>query len=188
MTTTLLQQAHDALLSARHAIRNLVQRTDKADWPKWLAVSDATDVVREQIAAVLAAQPAPVPVPVPPGWREALQFYADGNHFAIAADDAWDTVSGEPTNFWCDEAGTATVEDGTVAKMALAGTPLPDEGDGTPGQPGPVPLTPLTDEQIAMWFRRGVGRWMTPGTAFAAGVRSAERHYGIAASPEVPRG
>ena len=75
----------------------------------------------------------------PPGWREALKFYAEGNHFAIVDDMAWDTVSGEPENFLCDSAGTATVEDGTVAKMALAGTPLLDEADAAPaqgGQPG----------------------------------------------------
>src|SRR5579872_3688036 len=49
------------------------------------------------------------------GWRAALAFYAEKSHFAVADDSAWDTVSGEPANFWCDEAGTATVEDGTVA-------------------------------------------------------------------------
>ena len=59
----------------------------------------------------------------------ALRFYADGDHFALGDEDAWDTVTGEPTNFWCDEAGTATVEDGSIAKAALAGSPLPDERD-----------------------------------------------------------
>jgi hypothetical protein len=53
--------------------------------------------------------------------REALRFYADKNHFAISDEDVWDTVSGEPGNFWCDEAGTATVEDGWVARTALSG-------------------------------------------------------------------
>ena len=53
--------------------------------------------------------------------RKALQFYADKQHFAIAEEGAWDTVSGEPQNYWCDEAGTAMVEDGSIAKMALAG-------------------------------------------------------------------
>jgi hypothetical protein len=55
--------------------------------------------------------------------REALSFYADGNHFLISGKDSWDTVSGEPQNYWCDEAGTATVEDGSVAKAALASGP-----------------------------------------------------------------
>ena len=40
---------------------------------------------------------------------------------------------------------------------------------------------PLTDEQVSLAFRRGIGQWMTPGSAFAAGVRSAERAHGIAA-------
>lgn len=51
---------------------------------------------------------------------EALKFYADGHHFDIADEDAWDTVSGDPQNLWCDEAGTATVEDGSIAKDAIA--------------------------------------------------------------------
>lgn len=73
--------------------------------------------------------------------REALQFYADREHFNIADSDAWDTVSGEPQNFWCDDAGTATVEDGTVAAMALRGTPLKDEDDTT--TPPAVPVAKL---------------------------------------------
>ena len=53
--------------------------------------------------------------------RAALQWYADGLHFDKASPDAWDTVSGEPQNWWCDEAGTATVEDGSIAAMTLRG-------------------------------------------------------------------
>lgn len=67
--------------------------------------------------------------------RKALQFYADGSHFVLSDESAWDTVSGEPLNFWCDEAGTATVEDGSVAKTALAGIDLPDEDAPAPAQP-----------------------------------------------------
>ena len=51
--------------------------------------------------------------------RAALQWYADGLHFDKASPDAWDTVSGEPPNWWCDEAGTANVEDGSIAAMVL---------------------------------------------------------------------
>ncbi|AZV93544.1 hypothetical protein CBF45_07300 [Bordetella sp. J329] len=51
---------------------------------------------------------------------DALKFYADRSHFIVADGDAWDTVSGEPQNLWCDEAGTATVEDGSIARAALA--------------------------------------------------------------------
>ena len=57
--------------------------------------------------------------------REALQFYADRGHFMLSDADAWDTVSDEPQNYWCDEAGTATVEDGSVARAALASTAQP---------------------------------------------------------------
>ena len=53
--------------------------------------------------------------------RKALKFYGDGGHFIKADDTAWDTVSGEPQNYWCDEAGTATVEDGHIARLALSG-------------------------------------------------------------------
>ena len=55
-----------------------------------------------------------------PRLLEALRFYADRNHFILSDDSAWDTVSGEPQNFWCDEAGTATVEDGSIARAAIA--------------------------------------------------------------------
>ena len=66
--------------------------------------------------------------------RKALQFYADKEHFAIAEEGAWDTVSGEPQNYWCDEAGTAMVEDGSIAKMALAGQLInfSDEDESAP--------------------------------------------------------
>lgn len=63
--------------------------------------------------------------------REALRYYASKAHFMLSEPEAWDTVSGEPANFWCDEAGTATVEDGSVAAFALRGEPLP-------GEPSPV--------------------------------------------------
>lgn len=53
--------------------------------------------------------------------RAALRWYADGEHFTKADPDAWDTVSGEPQNWWCDEAGTAMVEDGSLAGMVLEG-------------------------------------------------------------------
>lgn len=51
--------------------------------------------------------------------QEALQFYADRNHFVISDTEEWDTVTGEPHNLWCDNAGTATVEDGSIARSAL---------------------------------------------------------------------
>jgi hypothetical protein len=50
------------------------------------------------------------------GW---LQYYADRAHFILNELEAWDTVTGEPENFQCDEAGTATIEDGSMARLAL---------------------------------------------------------------------
>ncbi len=97
-------------------------------------------IVRQMFAAVpppVAPEPADVPEGCTPAdakmlregnWglaqenhalREALRFYADKCHFSISDEMAWDTVSGEPQNFWCDEAGTAMVEDGWVAREAL---------------------------------------------------------------------
>lgn len=81
----------------------------------------------EQVRGLLAEQEKKARTIEPAGWRDALEFYAGQMHFNLVNTDAWDTVSGEPTNFWCDEAGTATMEDGTVAAMALANTPLPDD-------------------------------------------------------------
>lgn len=80
---------------------------------------------RAVLAAAGAAAPAPVALtderPTRADLVAALQWYADGLHFDKASPDAWDTVSGEPQNWWCDEAGTATVEDGSIAAMVLRG-------------------------------------------------------------------
>lgn len=54
--------------------------------------------------------------------RRALKFYAHKGHFMLSDEGAWDTVSDEPQNLWCDLAGTATVEDGFFARAALAVT------------------------------------------------------------------
>jgi hypothetical protein len=51
--------------------------------------------------------------------RDALRFYANQGHFHMHQPDEWDTVSGEPQNFYEDNSQTATVEDGWVAKQAL---------------------------------------------------------------------
>lgn len=64
--------------------------------------------------------------------RVALRFYARGEHFIVSDCTAWDTVSGEPQNWQCDESGTATVEDGTIAAMVLRGGPLPLDEEDTP--------------------------------------------------------
>lgn len=53
------------------------------------------------------------------GLVAALEYYASGDHLLLADPDEWDTCSGEPANFLHDEAGTASVEDGSIAKVAL---------------------------------------------------------------------
>jgi len=63
--------------------------------------------------------------------KNALRFYADQEHLIIADKDAWDTVSGEPGNFLCDEAGTATIEDGSIARCALNGKFILEDTNST---------------------------------------------------------
>ena len=58
--------------------------------------------------------------------REALEFYARGDHFTIHVENSWvrsmDVETEEPQDEWIDEAGTATVEDGAIARAALKGS------------------------------------------------------------------
>ena len=67
---------------------------------------------------------------------EALTFYADGCHFQPQDETDWDSVSGEPENFYENDteggAGGVTVENGWVAKHALnmAGNPKKREPYG----------------------------------------------------------
>lgn len=73
---------------------------------------------RAMLAAAPSAPKADDPVKVQ--LLEALEFYANGNHILLADEDAWDTCSGEPMNWLHDDAGTASVEDGSLAKAAIA--------------------------------------------------------------------
>lgn len=83
-----------------------------------------------------APQAAAQPVSIPQAMLDALRFYANRDHMALADESAWDTVSGEPPNFWCDEAGTATIEDGAIAAMALRGVAVDwTADDGAPPAP-----------------------------------------------------
>jgi hypothetical protein len=61
--------------------------------------------------------------------RKGLKYYADGCHMMLNEPGEWDTVSGEPQNFYCDNAGTATIEDGSIAKKILEGWALSDDDD-----------------------------------------------------------
>lgn len=80
------------------------------------------DAAREgwQARARLSPATAGAGVVLPDSIVDALKFYADGDHLLLADPDAWDTCSGEPMNFLHDDAGTASVEDGSIAKAALA--------------------------------------------------------------------
>lgn len=121
-----------------------------------------------ELAARLAVQPTEVPEGCTPAdakvlregnhalaaenqeLRKALHFYAAQCHFAIGDKDVWDTVSGEPQNYWCDEAGTATIEDGSIAAMALRGHWINWEGDEPPlckGEPEHALLSTLLAAQ-----------------------------------------
>ena len=59
--------------------------------------------------------------PVEPSVRPHALAYARARVSMLGAAEDMDTVSGEPQNWWCDEAGTATVEDGSIAAMVLRG-------------------------------------------------------------------
>ena len=82
------------------------------------------------------------------GWRGALELYANGSHFTPSDPSPWESVSGEPSNFLEDEANTATVEDGEVARAALMGYPLQNE-DGTPYELGSAPQEAGKVEAVA---------------------------------------
>jgi len=69
----------------------------------------------------------------------ALRYYASGDHFIINNTQLWDTVSGEPQNFWCDEAGSATVEDGRIAALTLQGNYIDWTEGGEYEPPKPLP-------------------------------------------------
>lgn len=114
----------------------LVPATPTRDWIAAVADGGYEDCdCAQMIASILSHAPAAPALEAPAApadtdLRKALQFYANGEHFILSErDTSWDTVSGEPQNYWCDEAGTATVEDGTIAKMALAGQPIDFEED-----------------------------------------------------------
>jgi hypothetical protein len=90
--------------------------------------------------------------------RDGLRFYADGDHFIRHSPDAWDTVSGEPMNFYEDEANTATVEDGSVAKMALARL----DSDAHPDDIAVDRFAAFMKAKMAASRAKGRGGWNDP--------------------------
>lgn len=179
----------------------LVSIFDTEDGPVawWLRelpeAEDGTTTIRilqaevEKLKARIAragAAPAAVAGPTDADLRKALQFYANGEHFILSErDTSWDTVSGEPQNYWCDEAGTATVEDGTIAKMALAGQPIDfEEDDAAPTLEAPA--DPASDEEAAFtkWFQGEQGKPYQGMWEFARAAWMARA--ATAAAPQAP--
>lgn len=70
--------------------------------------------------------------------RVALRFYANGHHFAPSDPMQWESVSGEPDNWLCDDAGLATIEDGSIAKMVLRGQEIEWDEFDDDVQPTPI--------------------------------------------------
>lgn len=77
--------------------------------------------LQAQLKAAQEAKPAPEESPSRADLIAGLTFYAQRDHMILSDESAWGTVSGEPQNWWCDEAETATVEDGSIAAEVLAG-------------------------------------------------------------------
>lgn len=102
----------------------LVKRSEllgrKLTWAETIELSALTTSMSEEEKARLLELGDPQPAPDVEALVEALKFYADGDHLMFSDKDAWDTVTGEPPNLLCDEAGTATVEDGSIARHAIA--------------------------------------------------------------------
>jgi hypothetical protein len=84
--------------------------------------------------------------------EDALRYYAQGQHFSVIDSSAWDTCSGEPTNFQFDDAGTAMVEDGSIAKMVLAGAPMPQDDE----EISIAASTEMAPEVLQAWLVSGV--------------------------------
>lgn len=103
---------YDALLAERDAL-------DAERAEQWRLRRDAEadrDTARAALAEVRAERDR---------MAEALKYYADGEHFYLANEDAWDTVSGEPLNILHHDDGFGEsegyVEDGSIARAALQG-------------------------------------------------------------------
>lgn len=83
-------------------------------WLKWVAaypMVEGTELVDR--AALTAAQARIQQL------EEALKFYADGEHYHFESDN-WDSVSGEPQNILWHSEEPDFIEDGSIAKAALA--------------------------------------------------------------------
>ena len=126
---TMLREAAARLVAGFNHVSGIARlwepdHSSGADRAKWAKATEAcADVARLLSAAPQppAAQQGEAVAPTRADLIAALKFYAKGEHFILSEPAAWDTVSGEPQNWQCDEAGTATVEDGWIAKATLEG-------------------------------------------------------------------
>jgi hypothetical protein len=105
---------------------NLAEALENVRKQGFAWVEDEDSGFPDVLVKMAAPEALPVAARVPEGILDALRFYANGSHFTMHDSSAWDTVSGEPQNFYEDESNTATVEDGSVAKLALQGKFFPD--------------------------------------------------------------
>lgn len=124
---------------------------------------DRTDAVIEALRTRLA-QPAPA-VPADP-WKSAVIDRIAATCMDAPQDEPPASILRRIIDW-----EVAVALDPAVSDAAQA---LIDKGAAAP-----VVREPMSEEQIVFAFRRGIATWMTPGTAFAAGARSAERHHGI---------
>lgn len=88
----------------------VVTKMPEAEKQRLLCLDDQYELMQQRLTAAEQRNAA---------LETALKFYADGDHLLLADPDEWDTCSGEPINWLHDAAGTASVEDGSVAKQAL---------------------------------------------------------------------
>ncbi len=113
------------------------------------------------------------------------KFLANGTRFKMSffqnEDGEGNTAPG--THVTCFEAFEDELDGRWVALV-----PAEDDCHLNAAPTPPAQREPLTDEQIAIAFRKGIGQWMTPGTAFAAGFRSAEHAHGITAATDLKGG
>lgn len=77
--------------------------------------------------------------------RAALKFYADRDHYSTDDNLNWDICSGEPANILWHESEPWFIEDGSIARAALAGSAEPS---------APVEIDEPTD--LATWKRRAI--------------------------------
>lgn len=134
-----LQTKLDAALAREAALRKeLAKVTEQLNWRGEMAASNCRQHDAQLVISQGLRQRLTDAEKRNSALEAALKFYADGDHLLLADADAWDTCSGEPINFLHDEAGTASVEDGSLAKAAL-----------NPVEPSFQELHGLTDAEYA---------------------------------------